>query len=43
MIVLKPYKSYTRAKPPPCSYPDGLPAPIASGTRIVGRFAVTFR
>ena len=25
------------------SYPDGLPAPIAPGTRIVGRFAVTFR
>ena len=24
------------------SYPSGLPAPLASGTRIIGRFAVTF-
>lgn len=30
------------ALPRQYSYPDGLPRPLASGTTIVGRFAVTF-
>jgi hypothetical protein len=29
------------AKPKLYRYPDGLPAPLAKGTRIIGRFAVT--
>lgn len=30
------------ARPRQWSYPESLPTPLASGTRIVGRFAVTF-
>ncbi len=29
------------ARPKLYRYPDGLPAPLAKGTRIIGRFAVT--
>ncbi len=31
------------ALPRQYEYPDGLPKPLASGTRIVGRFSVVFR
>jgi hypothetical protein len=31
------------ALPPHWTYPNGVPAPISSGTRIVGRFGVSFR